>query len=170
MVTFLSLPRRKIVKFISKCKVISIPKVVIGTYLLSRDAEPYTFETDPAIPAPAPDRGIRIRASRKLSRLQLRIPVKCPCDSGSGLRLDTPMMALHGKNGVESINLILGLLQSFSEIDAPAFTRKAAVVYLHVTYIKSVRNRKQCITKQPLGSSKALLSETATFHSVCGDS
>ena len=53
-------------------------------------------------------------------------------DSGSGLRLDTPMMALHGKNGVESISLILGLLQSFPEIDAPAFTRKTAVVYLNV--------------------------------------
>ena len=77
--------------------------------------------------------GSWIRASRELSRLQLRIRVECPCgsDSGSGLRLDTPMMALHGKHGVESINLILGLLQSFSEIDAP-FTRKTAVVYLNV--------------------------------------
>ena len=42
------------------------------------------------------------------------------------------MMALHGKNGVESIHLIFELLQSFSEIDAPAVTRKTAVVYLNV--------------------------------------
>ena len=42
------------------------------------------------------------------------------------------MMALRGKNGVESINLILGLLQSFSEIGAPAVTGKTAVVYLNV--------------------------------------
>ena len=81
--------------------------------------------------------GSWVRASKELSRLQLRIRVKCPCgsDSGSGLRLDTPMMALHGKNEVESIHLILGLLQSFSEIDAaPAFNRKTAVVYLNVIY------------------------------------
>ena len=37
------------------------------------------------------------------------------------------MMALHGKNEVESMHLLLGLLQSFSEIDAHASTRKTAV-------------------------------------------
>ena len=125
MVTFLSLPRRKIGKSISigsyRYKAGMRSRTHLGRLQLSR------------LQLRIGESGSWIRASRELSRLQFRIRVKCPwgSDSGSGPRLDTPMMALHGKNGVESINLILGLLQSFSQIDAPAFTRKTAVVYLN---------------------------------------